>query len=547
MIETSLFTVDQNMKAIKFYILLLVLANIFLAIQKLSAQISPGDLSNAHAHLEGMGNCVKCHELGKSVLNEKCLECHSEMQVLIQQNKGYHVSTEVKGKNCYECHNEHHSRNFALVKFDSLKFDHQLSGFALKGKHGEIGCAICHKSKFIHQKVSQKTNGISYLGLGTDCLSCHDDYHQGTLGSACTNCHNHDAFKPAPGFDHQLTDYPLLGQHANVDCEKCHNKEMQNGILYQYFKGVKADKCTNCHTDVHEGKFGTDCLKCHNHDSFTHNVRLNNFNHDATRFPLKGMHQTLECNECHKEKYTAKLKYQHCSDCHNDYHNQQFSQLGKSPDCSTCHSTSGFTPSLYTIEQHNTSQFPLEGGHLATPCFACHLKTDHWEFRNIGKTCADCHEDIHEHLIEKRFYPDRNCTVCHNSATWNEVKFDHHLTSFDLEGKHATVSCRECHFIQNENGKTEQRFSALDKHCVQCHSDVHRQQFDHKGDNSCLLCHAFVNWDPVKFEHDSTRFKLDGGHAGVDCVACHKSINTGNESYTNYTFNEVKCALCHTP
>ena len=55
-----------------------------------TAQISPGDLSTLHAHLEGLSNCTKCHVLGNKVSNEKCLACHIEIQTAISLNKGYH-------------------------------------------------------------------------------------------------------------------------------------------------------------------------------------------------------------------------------------------------------------------------------------------------------------------------------------------------------------------------------------------------------------------------------------------------------------------------
>lgn len=219
----------------------------------------------------------------------------------------------------------------------------------------------------------------------------------------------------------------------------------------------------------------------------------------------------------------------------------------KSPDCTKCHNVNGFTPSQFTIEQHNQSAFQLDGGHLATPCFACHLKSERWEFREIGKACVDCHENIHQDIIEKRFYPDQNCLSCHAVSAWDLIQFDHHLTSFDLKGEHAQLSCRECHFKEQEDGAINQQFSILDDRCIQCHTDVHHNQFNEKGTNSCLLCHAFNNWDPIGFEHDSTRFKLDGGHADVNCIKCHKPITVDKKTFINYTFDDIKCALCHTP
>ena len=63
------------------------------------AQISPGELTTAHADLEGLSNCTKCHELGEKVLNSKCLDCHSEIKSLITFGEGFHSSGDVKGQN----------------------------------------------------------------------------------------------------------------------------------------------------------------------------------------------------------------------------------------------------------------------------------------------------------------------------------------------------------------------------------------------------------------------------------------------------------------
>src|SRR5665647_3163033 len=71
-----------------------------------SAQISPGDLSKAHAGLEGISNCTKCHDVGNKVTREKCLACHKEIKANIAAHKGFHASAEVGNKDCFVCHNE---------------------------------------------------------------------------------------------------------------------------------------------------------------------------------------------------------------------------------------------------------------------------------------------------------------------------------------------------------------------------------------------------------------------------------------------------------
>ena len=174
------------------------------------AQISPGDLAKPHAHLEGLSNCTKCHTLGKKVVNEKCLDCHKEIKERIDQRKGYHSSAEIRGKNCFECHSDHHGVKFEMIRFDLEKFNHSLTGYKLLGAHARKKCKDCHKSKYISdQEIKKKT--YTYLGLNTTCLTCHTDYHQKTLSPDCASCHDFDAFKPAPLFDHSKSKFKLIG------------------------------------------------------------------------------------------------------------------------------------------------------------------------------------------------------------------------------------------------------------------------------------------------------------------------------------------------
>ena len=55
---------------------------------RIIAQISPGDLTKAHADLEGISNCTKCHEIGEKVLSSKCLDCHKEIKALVNAKIG---------------------------------------------------------------------------------------------------------------------------------------------------------------------------------------------------------------------------------------------------------------------------------------------------------------------------------------------------------------------------------------------------------------------------------------------------------------------------
>jgi hypothetical protein len=509
------------------------------------AQISPGELAKVHSHLEGMSNCTKCHILGEKVANEKCLACHTEVKARIDQKKGYHSSAQVKGKQCAGCHNDHHGLTFQIVRFDKDKFIHDLSGYKLTGAHSKKTCTDCHKAEFIKDNKI-KAKKFTYLGLNTECLTCHTDYHQKTLPGNCASCHGDEKFKPASKFDHQKAKFKLAGKHEQVPCADCHKTTTRNGQKFQEFKGVKATNCTNCHKDPHENKFGQKCAECHNNQSFSSVGGVKNFDHSKADFKLDGKHLAVACKSCHKLKLTTPLNYKRCTDCHTDYHNKQFAKNGISPDCSACHNVKGFTEFSYTIEQHNAGLFPLKGAHVATPCFTCHKKQEKWKFKEIGKSCKDCHQNIHQTVISEKYYPEANCEACHNVSRWDYVDFDHKKTNFELSGAHARQTCRDCHFNKEKVGHANQKFAGLASDCSGCHKDIHAQQFEINGITDCKRCHSTDSYKPAsKFDHNKVKFVLDGKHLNVACNKCHNHVTQNGETYVLYKINKFKCEDCH--
>lgn len=584
-----------------------------------NAQISPGTLASVHSNLEGMSNCTKCHELGDKVTNAKCLACHTELKARVDQNKGYHSSPELRGKACTSCHNDHHGLTFQILRFDKDKFNHNLAGFALTGAHAKKACKDCHKPEFISNKAI-KAKKLTYLGLETNCIACHTDYHQKTLSSTCENCHNTEAFKPVAKFNHATTRYPLVGMHSSVECVKCHTITTKNGVKFQEFAGVPFQNCSSCHADVHQNKFGQNCKQCHSEVSFLTIKSNNNFDHSKTNFKLEDKHLNVPCTACHTTNVNAPLKHDKCTDCHKDYHEQQFMQDGFvtncvdchdtkgfnltsysinqhnqtkfildgahtttscakchkttekwnftrigtlctdchkdyhnsqfvkdgiNTNCSVCHNTKAFNQEVYSVEQHNKSRFKLEGGHLATPCVICHKKSGNWNFREIGIRCIDCHKDIHNEQIDQKYYPEENCTVCHNPSKWGNVSYDHSLTGFTLSGKHAKIGCGDCHYAPDSTGHKIQKFASLPKTCTACHIDAHFQQFDLAGLTNCSNCHTLDQWRIDNFDHNTTAFKLDGQHKNVACEKCHKKVTVGKNTFVLYKIKEWKCENCH--
>lgn len=516
-----------------------------------AAQFSPGDLSAAHADLEGLNKCTECHTLGKEINENKCKECHEEITVLIEADRGYHASREVERKSCIDCHSEHHGRRFNMVRFDEDNFDHELTGYALEGGHGEVECRDCHTPDNIADPDLKKRRD-TYLGLEDACLSCHDDYHQKTLSENCLDCHVMDDWEPASKFDHAETNFPLRGKHARVDCIDCHEKSIRNGQDFQEFANVPFAACTDCHTDNHDGKFGNRCTDCHTEQSW-HQLKSNNtFDHNLTDYPLEGMHSNVDCKECHKRgSYNRALAHDKCLDCHKDFHEGDFMrENGQIEDCAACHTLDrAFTSTTYKLTQHQESQFPLEGAHIATPCFACHQSEDQrWEFNWETNACVTCHNNIHEGYISEEMYPEQSCETCHNSERWNLVTFDHNKTNYSLVGAHAEAKCTDCHWKGDLPRIVEQQqFKGTSQDCASCHNSPHGDQFAKNGVTTCTDCHLVSTvWNADGFDHNTTKFPLTGKHENVDCTQCHKpELTTSGEERIIYQIPQFECIDCH--
>lgn len=505
--------------------------------------ISPGELIDSHSDLEGTANCTKCHVLGKYVSDEKCLDCHDDISDRRKKDKGYHSSAEVMDKSCTDCHSDHHGRDFDVLHFDTTNFEHSKTGYKLEDKHGEQFCLDCHKKDFIKEsKQGKKTH--TFMGLSTKCSACHNDFHDETLSKSCQDCHDIKGFSPAPHFDHDKTKFRLKGKHGDVKCKECHENMEEKDKKKLIFNNIEYAKCTDCHTDVHKGRFGGDCTKCHDENSFKEAKNNSNFNHSLTGYNLEGRHKDVKCNDCHKGEYTKPLKHGSCSDCHIDYHKGRFKAKNKQSDCAECHTVYTFKTPYFTLEQHNKTSFPLHGSHRAVACTACHHKTSEWKFDKIGNRCVDCHADIHLGYIGTSYYPQQDCKLCHSESKWDNVKFDHGKTGYKLEGKHAGVSCKSCHY-RPENGKPKQVFKNQSTDCATCHADSHNGQFSYKGKNYCGSCHDFNDWKAHKFDHNAARFKLDGKHQNVACAKCHTPQKIENKIIINYRNNKLRCEDCH--
>jgi len=262
-------------------------------------------LQDAHLKVR----CANCHLLGKKYREalRTCGGCHDK-----DDNKKGHQGK--FGSKCESCH--------TAKDWKTIRFDHDRdTKYALRGKHKQTRCAECHPRRLYVDKAPVL------------CNACHkkdDDKkgHKGKEGPRCQDCHFETDWKTTKNkFDHGLTVFPLMGKHAQVKCEKCHET--------QEFKQAKV-ACVACHRKdddkVHKGRLGEICEDCHNavdwkRWSFDHETR--------TRFALEGKHAKLNCYACHTQPVKGRaLLPMTCAPCHSgdDEHAGRFGQ-----DCGRCH------------------------------------------------------------------------------------------------------------------------------------------------------------------------------------------------------------------
>ncbi len=251
--------------------------------------------------------CNQCHKEDENAYDEKrsreCYACHR----LNDEHKGQF------GKKCQDCHN--------TKAWGKNKFDHDETDFPLKEKHKEVPCRDCHP-------------GDVYEELSTVCFDCHkpDDVHEGNQGEVCEECHNEKGWVGSTVFDHNVFEFPLLGAHAALACEECHDSTNFAETKFQCYACHKED-------DPHKRKLSTECGVCHVSNDF----KAWDFDHDKqTDFELKGSHKGIDCLLCHREevKLREDMKLPDmCFGCHaaDDIHNGGFGR-----NCERCHSEKAF-------------------------------------------------------------------------------------------------------------------------------------------------------------------------------------------------------------
>ena len=431
----------------------------------------------------------------------------------------------VHGKNfsldCSLCHSTQNWR----IDLTKIGFDHNQTGFTLYGAHRQVDCQACHQS-------------LVFSHVGSNCMDCHTDIHKGEMGVNCDQCHTLRTWENRfEVFElHQKTRFPLLGVHAIVDCQSCHNS--QDKLDFK----LKPVDCNQCHLEAFMGTlnpahqkagFSLDCQRCHLVNAANWKQAI--YEHSQT-FPLSGGHAGIECIDCHSDRYQGLSVA--CFSCHQqDYRsttNPNHQVFGFPTVCEQCHTSENWQADQF--DHLAVSGFALEGVHGRPDdvrCIDCHVNN---QLQGLPRDCYGCHQKdflqtTDPDHVDGGFQHD--CLVCHNQEAWQPAEFDHDQTAFPLTGAHGNVNCEQCHV----NGQ----FSGTPTDCYSCHQakyetttdpDHQKNGFSH----DCNQCHSTSAWQPATFDHTETNFPLTGAHQNVNCIECHQ------DGYAN---TPTACVACH--
>lgn len=243
---------------------------------------------------------------------------------------------------------------------------------------------------------------------------------------SCLDCHLSGSWFPlseSPLFNHnEATDFRLLYKHADLACTQCHS-----GNTIDEFHSFSAQglDCVDCHQDIHQNYWGSDCETCHSPENWDPELAYRR--HNETLFPLLAAHQSQNCYFCHTSP--GMLPSLDCEVCHaSDFIPDLAAHVDLSPrtDCSTCHAPTRWNQILAI---NHDALFPIYSGQHSgewNACSDCHVQPGAYQvFTCLGSGCHAVGDMNDEHCdgndCERRSgltYPrsgvaSTDCYFCH--------------------------------------------------------------------------------------------------------------------------------------
>jgi len=472
-------------------------------------------LTGAHQRVE----CARCHVGGKYAGTPlDCFACHRSAYAATTNPN--HVAAGFPTQ-CQGCHTSAAWR-------PATGIDHSKTRFPLTGLHVQVECSRCHV-------------GGKYTGTPSDCYSCHQAAYAATTNPnhvaanfprECQTCHQTSGWRPATGFDHAKTRFPLTGLHQQAQCAQCHVGGKYAGTPSDCYSCHQADYSRTTNPNHVTGNFPKQCQSCHQTTGWR---PASGVDHNKTRFPLTGAHQQAQCARCHVGGQYSGTPTD-CYSCHQTKYaqttNPNHAAAGYPTTCQSCHQTSAWRPAAGV--DHSKTRFPLTGAHQAVQCTRCHVGG---KYAGTPTDCYSCHQAKYAQTTNPNHaaagFPT-TCQSCHATVAWRPATFDHAKTAFPLTGSHQRADCGSCH----KNG----RYAGTPKDCYSCHQAKYAATTNpnHAAagfPTTCQQCHQTSAWRPATFDHARTAFPLTGAHQATNCAACHKN--------GRYAGTPKDCFSCH--
>ena len=571
-----------------------------------SADCSDCHLSSSLMEFRPLGiECVDCHRTdydqtsnpnhATANMSLDCNECHlmSSMEwsatgidhSFFPLEKGHQIY------NCTECHTD---GSYANLSTDCYSCHQQNFDNSMNPPHNVLGfstiCEDCHTldpgwkpAEFLEHDVQYfPIYSGEHKGEWEQCAECHTQANSFTFFS-CTDCHEHNqsdmneehqgvnaysynsfscfACHPRGGtdevFDHNSTSFPLLGQHRNATCLDCHTEGL----------GVISVECADCHTSNYnessdprhlEAGISLECKDCHNENGW----QPSSFNHSITaNFDLTNGHALSQCSDCHLG--TTSDAVNDCFTCHDANYNDALDHLSLNfpHDCLQCHNTTDWNDATF---DHNTTDFPLTGAHIATNCIDCHSSG----YIGLSTNCSSCHQSNYDQTSNPNHSSmglSVSCDDCHSTTDWEPAAFPEHNAFYSLNGAHASISTN-CYLCHSGN------YISTPNTCYACHTNDYNNTTDPSHivagfPIDCASCHSEIAWEPATFDHDGQYFPIySGEHNGewnkcsdchtvantyslFSCIDCHEHNKTDmddeHKDVPDYVWRSLDCLSCH--
>ena len=545
---------------------------------------APGPLSTVHGLALRDANiaendCSACHGGWFESLAGACLDCHTGIDVDVDEGLGVHGNLTVDAENCGLCHGEHNGPGFQLAGPRSYRLADALGepwgpGVVAREDAIEAPLAKDEAPGALPTESASESTAPSSLRLLARLGVEHD-----------TSTFGREAI------DHARLGFDLGGAHLDLDCVACHAQADADPLPLgsPRFRGLDA-ACASCHADDHAPVFPNDCTACHTQTDWDEH----NWAPHAAFFPRQAAHADADCRDCHgadtPHSLEAKLgrrgggqpEVRACDACHVVPHSDALLKAGQwnlaslpepamalglmpkaSDACARCHDvTAGAfarADARLPDKVHGTAGFVLGAAHNELACAACHApsETERWPVKSRAQfvedasaaaslaayraahpgrerqDCAACHADPHA----GQFAATDACAACHTNNAFTANTFDaerHQSLSLALTGSHADQACAACHqerpaaeLLAEGSSVSESGARALVPHAQ---AGLHNVPPEHELDSS------EHKLDPSELTARVRQFR------GTDaaCASCH------GEPHAGFEFQAAEdCSECH--